>query len=257
MQLNLKGKVVLVTGGTKGIGRAIVECFLAEGAFVHFCSRTKSDVETAAKALAPLAFKSSGTVSGATLDITQPSQVKDWVLEVSAAEGQIDAVVSNVSSLSIPNTTEAWNAAFSTDMLGTVSLIEACLPHLENTKGSIITISSVSGRDVDFTAPSPYGAFKAALIHYTAQLAHTLAPKGIRANTVSPGNIYVEDGVWGGIEKNNPELFSSQLAKNPMGRMGKASEVADVVVFLASERASFVSGTNVVVDGSLCTGVQF
>ncbi|KAH7413420.1 hypothetical protein BKA64DRAFT_354005 [Cadophora sp. MPI-SDFR-AT-0126] len=257
MQLNLKGKVVLVTGGTKGIGRAIVEGFLAEGAFVHFCSRTKSEVENAAKELATLASQSSGTISGATVDITQPGQIKDWVMEVSASEGQIDGVVSNVSSISVSNTPEAWNAAYSTDMLGTVSLIDACLPYLEKTKGSIITISSVSGRDIDFTAPSPYGAFKAALIHYTAQLAHTLAPKGVRANTVSPGNIYIADGVWGGIEKGNPELFNGQLAKNPMGRMGKASEIADVVVFLACERASFVSGTNVVVDGSLCTGVQF
>ncbi|KAK0122426.1 hypothetical protein ONS95_010662 [Cadophora gregata] len=257
MQLNLKGKVVLVTGGTKGIGRAIVEGFLAEGAFVHFCSRTNADVEDAAKELATLALQSSGTISGATVDITQATQVKDWVMQVSASEGQIDAVVSNVSSLSVSNTPEDWNTAYNTDMLGTVSLIDACLPYLEKTKGSIITISSVSGRDVDFTAPSPYGAFKAALIHYTAQLAHTLASKGIRANTVSPGNIYIEDGVWGDIEEGDPELFKNQLAKNPMGRMGKASEVADVVVFLTSERASFVSGTNVVVDGSLCTGVQF
>ena len=80
-------------------------------------------------------------------------------------------------------------------MMGTVSLIQAALPHLIESKGNIVTISSVSGRDIDFTAPSPYGAFKAALIHYTAQLAHTLAPKGVRANTVSPGNIYIENGV--------------------------------------------------------------
>jgi 3-oxoacyl-[acyl-carrier protein] reductase len=138
-----------------------------------------------------------------------------------------------------------------------VSLVNASLPHLEKTKGNIITISSVSGRDIDFTATSPYGAFKAALIHYTAQLAHTLAPKGVRANTVSPGNVYIEDVVWGNIEKGNPELFKSQLGKNPMGRMGKASEIANAVVFLASEKASFISGTNLVVDGSLCTGVQF
>lgn len=165
--------------------------------------------------------------------------------------------MSNVSSLSIANDVASWTTAFNTDMLGTVSLVNASLPHLEASKGAIITISSVSGRDVDFTATSPYGAFKAAVIHYTAQLAHTLAPKGVRANTVSPGNIYIEDGVWGGIEKGHPELFKSQFEKNPMGRMGKASEVADVVVFLASERASFVSGTNLVIDGSLCTGVQF
>ena len=142
-------------------------------------------------------------------------------------------------------------------MLGTVTLVNSVLPHLEKTKGNIIAISSVSGRDVDFTATSPYGAFKAALIHYMAQSAHTLAPKGMRANTVSPGNTYIEDGVWGSIEKNMPELFKSQFAKNPMGRMGKASEVADAVVFLASESASFISGANLNVDGALCTGVQF
>lgn len=110
---------------------------------------------------------------------------------------------------------------------------------------------------MDFTAPSPYGAFKAALIHYTAQLATTFASKGVRANTVSPGNIYIEDGVWGGIERDNNKLFEEQLGKNPMGRMGKAEEIADAVVWLSSERAGFVSGSNLVVDGALCTGVQF
>lgn len=120
----------------------------------------------------------------------------------------------------------------------------------------MLITATVSGRDVDFTAPGPYGAFKAALVHYTAQLAHTLAPKGIRANTVSPGNIYIADGVWGAVEKDSPEFFKSQLAKNPMGRMGKPEEIGNVVVFLASEKASFISGTNLVVDGALCTGVQ-
>lgn len=162
-----------------------------------------------------------------------------------------------MSSISVTDDTAAWQTAYQTDMMGTVTLINSALPHLEKSKGNIVTISSVSGRDVDFTAPSPYGAFKAALIHYTSQLAHTLAPKSIRANTVSPGNIYVADGVWGGIEKDNTELFKSQLGKNPMGRMGKASEVADVVVWVASERAGFVSGSNLVVDGALCNGVQF
>jgi 3-oxoacyl-[acyl-carrier protein] reductase len=98
---------------------------------------------------------------------------------------------------------------------------------------------------------------KAALIHYTSQLAHKYAPQGIRANTVSPGNIYVEDGVWGNIEKTMPEFFQKQLADNPLGRMGKAEEVADVVVFLASSRAAFVTGANMVVDGALAQGIQF
>lgn len=154
------------------------------------------------------------------------------------------------------DTPEAWLQAFQTDMMGTQTLVQAALPELEKTKGNLVTISSVSGRDVDFTAPGPYGAMKAALVHYTAQLARVLAPKGMRANTCSPGNIYVEDGVWGGVEKSMPEFFKKQLEANPMGRMGRAEEIGDAVVFLASERASFISGANFVVDGALCTGVQ-
>src|SRR4051812_12993827 len=118
--------------------------------------------------------------------------------------------------------------------MGTVNLAAETMPWLERSKGNIVTIGSVSGRDVDFTAPSPYGAFKAALIHYTAQLARTCAPKGVRANCVSPGNIYVEDGVWGQMERERPEVFAEQLARNVSGRMGRAEEVADVVVWVAS-----------------------
>jgi NAD(P)-dependent dehydrogenase (short-subunit alcohol dehydrogenase family) len=228
-----------------------------EGAYVHLCSRSEEDVKKAIFDLTPVATTSSGAITGAIVDVSKPAQIEAWVKDIVAKEGRLDVIVSNVSSLSVANDTASWIAAFNTDMMGTVSLVNASLPHLEETKGAIITISSVSGREVDFTATSPYGTFKAAVIHYTAQLAHTLAPKGVRANTVSPGNIYIEDGVWGGIEKGNPELFKAQFAKNPMGRMGKASEIADAVVFLASERASFISGTNLVVDGSLCTGVQF
>lgn len=180
-----------------------------------------------------------------------------WVESAASTSGGIDVLVSNVSALAIGSSPEAWTKAFDTDMLGAVTLVNAALPHLEKSKGNIIAISSVSGRDVDFTAVSPYGAFKAALIHYMAQLAHTLAPEGVRANTVSPGNTYIADGVWGSIERENPALFKSQMAKNPMGRMGTAEEVANAVVFLASEKASFVSGANLNVDGALCTGVQF
>ncbi|KAH8755513.1 hypothetical protein BGZ57DRAFT_910031 [Hyaloscypha finlandica] len=255
MHLNLRDKTVVVTGGTKGIGRAIVEGFLDEGSRVYFCCRTGADISAATSSFVtkyPYTF-----ISSSAVDVSKPSDVSAWISRIVEYEKKIDVVVSNVSSISVTNTPEAWETAYGTDMRGTVSLIQAALPHLEASKGSIITISSVSGRDIDFTAPSPYGAFKAALIHYTAQLAHTLAPKSVRANTVSPGNIYVEDGVWGSIEKSNPALFSSQVAKNPMGRMGKPEEVAAAVLFLASERASFISGANLVVDGSLCTGVQF
>ena len=269
MHLNLEGKVVLVTGkktpqeirkneasnqitsgGTKSIGKAIVQSFLAEGATVHYCSRTQADLATA---------HSSERAHGSVVDVSNPDQVASWVQSSAAqSNGEVDVVVANVSALVMGDDPADWHKAFGTDMMGTHSLVNAALPYLQKSKGNVITISSVSGRIIDFTAnPSPYGAMKAALIHYTSQLAHKYAPDGVRANTVSPGNIYVEDGVWGGIEKSMPEFFKKQMSENPLGRMGKAEEVADMVVFLASERAAFVTGSNVVVDGGLAQGIQF
>jgi 3-oxoacyl-[acyl-carrier protein] reductase len=198
-----------------------------------------------------------GKAHGHTVDISKSEQVSEWVNQCVKLSSRIDAVVSNVSALAIDNSRESWDKTYQADIVGTYALVDAALPRLKESKGSIVTISSVSGRYIDFTAPSPYGAFKAALTHYTSQLAHRLAPHGVRANSVSPGNIYVEDGVWGNIEREQPEFFAEQVKANPMGRMGKPQEVADAVVWLASNRASFVSGTNLLVDGAVSPGVQF
>ncbi|KAJ4385574.1 hypothetical protein N0V93_010003 [Gnomoniopsis smithogilvyi] len=255
MQLGLTGKVVLVTGGTKSIGHAIVQGFLNEGAIVHFCSRTTADVDRAAK---EFTLGSGAEAHGATVDVSQPDQIKTWVQSVADSHnGRIDVVVSNVSALAVLNTPENWDATFATDIKGTHTLIEAATPFLKATKGNIINISSVSGRYIDFTAPGAYGSFKAALLHYISQLGHTLAKDGVRANSVSPGNIYVEDGFWGQVERGMPEFFAEQMKANRMGRMGKPEEVADAVVWLASDRASFVNGTNLLVDGAVSTAVQF
>ena len=119
-----------------------------------------------------------------------------------------------------------------------------------------MAVSSVSGREIDFAA-GPYGTLKAALIHYMQGLAHQLADKGIRANTVSPGNTYFAGGVWADIEQNLPELYSTALALNPTGRMGTPEEIAHTVVFVSSPASSRTSGANILVDGALSRGVQF
>lgn len=233
----------------------MVKAFLKEGATVHFCSRTKADVDAANESL-PKEFPDAKAI-GAVVDVMDKDQLTSWVVNCAKESSRIDVVVANVSALAIEDKPENWQASFQTDMMGTYSMVQAALPYLEKVKGNIVTIASVSGREIDFSAPGPYGPMKAALIHWTASLAHQLAPKGVRANTCSPGNTYIEDGVWGGIEKSMPDLFNKALSMNPMGRMGKPEEVADAVLFLASERASFISGSNLVVDGALCTGVQF
>jgi 3-oxoacyl-[acyl-carrier protein] reductase len=248
MELGLSGKRFLVTGGTRGIGRAVVEGLLAEGADVAFCARSP---EAVAQAQAELS--EDGSIAfGTVVDVADQSAVADWVAGSAEALGSIDGVVANVSALS-----DDWRSSIDVDLMGTVSLVDAALPHLLATgAGSIVTISSVSGREIDVFAGS-YGSIKAAVIHYTQGLAYQLAGKGVRANTVSPGNTYFPGGVWPSIERDDPELFAASLALNPTGRMATAQEVANAVVFLSSTAASFVSGTNLVVDGALTRGVQF
>jgi 3-oxoacyl-[acyl-carrier protein] reductase len=195
--------------------------------------------------------------SGAALDIGDGNALRKWIGEAAATLGGIDIVVCNVSALAIDRNEESWQSEFNVDLMGTVRAIDAAMPFLEKSKaGSIVVISSVSGVEIDFAA-GPYGAMKAALIHYTSGLSNQLAPKGIRANVVSPGNTYFKDGVWHRIEQGMPDLYKSALASNPMGRMARPEEIANAVAFLASPAASFVTGTNLMVDGALTKRVQF
>jgi 3-oxoacyl-[acyl-carrier protein] reductase len=252
MDLGLKNKRVIVTGGTKGIGRSVADTFADEGADVAICARNAEEVTSTVAALAAKGVRATGRA----LDVGDGPALKAWVGDVATEFGGIDAVVANVSALSIGSAEENWQASFNVDLMGAVRLVDAAMEHLERSASpSIVTISSVSGREIDF-ASGAYGAFKAALIHYTQGLAYHLAAKGIRANSVSPGNTYFPGGVWNQIEHGNPELYNMALGMNPTGRMGTPQEMADAVVFLSSARASFITGTNLVVDGALTKGVQ-
>jgi 3-oxoacyl-[acyl-carrier protein] reductase len=251
MDLQLNGTRVLVTGGSRGIGRAIVEAFLDEGATVGFCARNADEVAATQQAL-----EDRGSVTGTALDVGHADDLTRWVEESASAFGGLDVVVANVSALAIPDTEENWEASLNVDLMHTVRLVRAAMPHLERSEApSIIAISSVSGRESDF-ASGPYGTAKTAIVGYINGLALQLAEQGIRANTVSPGNTYFEGGVWASIETGNPELFETAVGLNPTGHMGTPAEIAAPVVFLASPKAGRISGTNLVVDGALTRGIQ-
>ena len=251
MDLGLKGKKVAVTGGSKGIGRAIALGFAAEGASVSICARKKEDVAATVAALTAKGVKAFGQ----PLDVADGPALKAWIEATAAELGGLDALVCNVSALAVGDTAETWEKTFQTDMMHSVNAVQAAVPFLEKSdSASIVMISSVSGFEVDFAAGS-YGAIKAALIHYAKGLSRQLVAKGIRVNCVSPGNTYFEGGIWQNIEKNMPDLFQSTLKVNPTGKFGTAQEVANGVVFISSPMASRISGTNLVIDGALTVAV--
>jgi 3-oxoacyl-[acyl-carrier protein] reductase len=253
MDLGLKGLNVLVTGGTKGIGRRAADMFAAEGANVSVCARNADEVKSTVAAL-----KGAGVAAfGQAIDVGNKAELEGWVNDSAKALGGVDIVIANVSALAAAEDTEAsWQAQFDIDMMHTVRTVNASLPYLEKSKWpSIVVVSSVSGREVDFTSPA-YGAIKAALIHYAQGLAYKLAPKLIRVNSVSPGNVYFKGGIWNYVEDNLPDLFKQSLALNPTGRMATPEEIGKGIVFLASPASSFTMGTNLVIDGALTKGVQ-
>lgn len=253
MDLGIKNKVAIVTGGTKGIGRAIVEAFADEGANVAFCARNADEVAETEKSLLAKGVKAKGTA----LDVGDPAALRAWVEDTAKEFGGIDMAVANVSALAIPDEDENWDTSYKVDLMGTVNLCKAVIPHLEKSDvKSLLAISSVSGREADF-ASGPYGTMKTAIIGHMAGLALSLAEKGIRANTVSPGNTYFPGGVWNSIEEGNPDLYNMAMGLNPSGRMGTAEEIASGVVFISSPVSSRTSGANLLIDGALTRGIQF
>ncbi|HET6258148.1 MAG TPA: SDR family oxidoreductase [Pseudonocardia sp.] len=251
MDLQLTGRTALVTGGTKGIGRAVVEGLAAEGARVAFCARTDADVAKVEQELQAAGHD----VAGTAVDVADAEALTAWVAASAERFGGIDVVVANVSALSIGPGPEHWQPSFEVDLMHTVRLVDAALPHLEASGvGSVIAVSSVSAREIDF-ASGAYGVMKAALVHYTSGLAVQHAGK-VRANSVSPGNTYFEGGVWQSLENSDPEFFANTLRVNPTGRLATPEEIAYGIIMLASPRASFITGAHLVVDGALTRGVQ-
>ncbi len=256
MDLGLRGKRAVVTGGSRGIGRAVVRALVAEGMDVAFCARRQEGIDAL---LAEL--DGAGSVHGEAVDATDVEALGGWVDRSAERLGGIDVAVSNTSALGgIPPTLEGWRRSFDGDIAPAVTVVTHARPHLAASDGGsfvqIGTITAVEHHAYEGGGEA-YGALKAALINYVTQLAQTLAGDGIRANCVSPGPIYFADGSWGYLEQRMPGYFEENRAHHPMGRFGTGEEVANVVAFLASPVASWVTGENVVVDGGFTRRVAF
>jgi len=257
MDLGLSGKKAIVTGSTRGIGRAIVEALAAEGCDVAICARNADQV---AAAVGEVAAAHGGKAWGAAVDIAEPASLTRFVEDAGTELGGIDVLVSNASALAIGNTREAWHKGLEIDILGAVGAVDAALPWLKKSAeahgdAAIIAIGSVSA--VSATEPSAYGAVKGALVHYVKGLARQLAGAHVRANVISPGTVYFKGGVWHMIEENMPDMFKSTMARNPMGRMATPQDIANAAAFLASPRSAFTTGINMIVDGALSERVNY
>lgn len=252
MDLGLQGKKALVTGSTRGIGRAIAEALAVEGCDLAICSRSPDSVQEATAALQA----HGGRVHSAAFDAADGAALRAFVAGSVAALGGLDVLVHNVSGWGGLDE-QAWRATFEVDMLGAVRCVEEALPALkQSASASIIFISSVAALEAH-RGPRSYNALKAALIAHGNSLSQSLAGDGIRVNSVSPGPIFHKDGPWDTAQRDDPAFYQQILDKVPLGRMGTPEEVANCVAFLASPVAGFVTGCNLIVDGGFTRRVQF
>ncbi len=242
MDLKLFGLKAVVTGGSSGIGAAIVRALAEEGCDVAFCARGQAGIDRALAAFAGLP----GQVQGQALDVTDAARVQQWLAEL----GAFDIFIPNVSALS-----GDWDAAIATDLRATVAATEAALPFMAGSAHAAITYIGSKAGSLAAPNSAAYGATKAALAHYMKSLALRLLP-AVRVNTVSPGDTLVKGGFWEKVRAEDPAAYLKVQQRNPLGRLASAEEIARVVAFVSSPAASFVAGANWYVDGGSVAHVQ-
>ncbi len=255
MELLLKDKHIVITGGTKGIGLSTAKGFLAEGARVHIIARNAdNDAVNELKTSYPsrVFFYQCDAVNEENMNIVLQA------IKQNAASG-IDVVVANVGSGKsqiVPiSESEQWKKTWDTNFTTALNCARTFSPELTLTKGVLIFISSIAGLEF-IGAPTDYTTAKSAIHAFAKSLSYRLAPD-VRVNVVAPGNIWIKDGTWDRKMNEDPQKFTNMLnEKVPLKRLGQAKEVSDLVLFLSSPRASFITGALFVVDGGQTTSFK-
>lgn len=255
MDLGLAGKRAIVTGGSRGIGQAIVETLIGEGVAVATCARGAEALQTNLNK-----WQAAGaTAYGEAVDVTDEAAFSSWFERSVEKLGGLDIFISNVTTRIRTKGVERWKDTFNVDLLQHITASELALPHLKNSEaGAIVYVASIASvMTANMPTETEYGTMKAALVSYGTQLANRVGRDGIRVNLVSPGPIYHEGGFWEMVEQKNPDLFKMAEAVSVFKRLGTAQEVANSVIFLASPAASNITAANLRVDGGAIKTVNY
>lgn len=252
MDLGLKGKKAIVTGGKRGLGFAIADTLAAEGCDVAICARDAAGVDEAVSRLAAHGT----TVIGREVDAADGEAYKAWLASAIDELGGVDVFIHNVSGASGRGEAQ-WVKNLDLDVLGLVRAADVVVPAMvAGGGGSIVCLSSIAAQE-EFAGPSSFGAMKAAMTAYANNLAQQVAGKGVRVNIVSPGPVFFEGGNWDTIKTHMAAFYDATVEKMPLGRLGDPQEIANAVAFLASPAASLVTGANLVIDGGYTKRIKF
>ena len=244
MDLGLSNKAAIITGGSKGIGKATASLLADEGCHVAICSRGAEALEETRSDLAARGVK----VVAETCDVRDPAALATFLDNARESLGRVDILVNNASAFGVSDDDESWKSGFEVDVMASVRASKQVIPWLEEVGGgSIIHLSTTAA--LEAPGAVPYSAMKAALLSHSKNLAVALAAKSIRVNCVAPGSIEFAGGLWERIRREAPERYESIRSSIPFGRLGSDEEVANAVLFLASSRASWITGVTLAVDG--------